>query len=118
MKILYLDKDEDRTEDLRNGLSPQRVVIERLENVSQAIRALLTSRYDMVISDIFLQELDGYDLLKLMKKFNLKHPVVFYTDKDDDLEKAIAANEGAYSLVKKGNSAELNKVVQELSVLA
>lgn len=116
MKILYLDKDEDRLKDLKEHLSIKGLIIERLENVSQAIRALLTSRYDLVISDIFLDELDGYDLLKLMKKFNLNHPVIFYTHKDDELEKAIATNEGAFSLIKKGNDVELNSVVNELAL--
>ncbi|NND77091.1 MAG: response regulator [Flavobacteriales bacterium] len=116
MKILYLDKDEDKTSVLREKLSMDGLIIERLENVSQAIRALLTSRYDLVISDIFLDELDGYDLLKLMKKFDLKHPVVFYTHKDDELEKALAINEGAFTLIKKGNSTELNEVIEQLTL--
>ena len=51
-----------------------------------------------------------------MKKFNLNHPVIFYTYKDDELEKAIATNEGAFSLIKKGNDVELNSVVNELAL--
>ena len=118
MKILYLDKDENRLSELQNELKPMDIIIERLENVTQAIRALMTSRYELVLSDIFLDDLDGYDLLKLMKKFNLKHPVVLYTHKNDELEKAIAQNEGAISLIKKGNVAELKSLIEKTFMLA
>jgi len=118
MKILYLDKDENRAEELLQEFISKDIIIERLENVTQAIRALMTSRYDLVLSDIFLDELDGYDLLKLMKKFKLKQPVVLYTHKDDELEKAIAENEGASKLIKKGNTKELKAYIEDTFIAA
>ena len=117
MKILYLDKEDNQIENLKHLLGSE-FMIERFENVTQAIRAMLTSRFDIVVSDIFLEDLDGYDLLKLMRKFNLQAPVVFYTQKDDELEKAIAENEGALKLVKKGNTDELQQVLDGIFVAA
>ena len=115
MKILYLDKEKNYLENLTHCLGPL-IRIKQHENVTQAIRSMLVENFDLVVSDIFLEELDGYDLLKLMRKFNLTTPVLFYTHKDDALEKAIAENEGAIGLIKKGDDHQIMEITDKLFV--
>ena len=85
---------EDNTE-MRNFLREQLenyFVIDTAENGKEALDLLKDNNYDIIVTDIMMPEMDGYEFCKAVKSnVELSHiPVIFLTAKND-LESKVAA---------------------------
>ncbi len=82
-------------------------------NGREAIRVLLNRPYDLVVSDIMMPEMDGFNLLRLIKKNpELNHiPVILLTSKSDIGNRLEGLEKGADAFMAKPFS------MQELHVL-
>jgi len=58
-----------------------------VDNGAEALKALELSYYDLIISDIMMPELDGYELVSSLRSSGLTTPVLMITAKDafDDM---------------------------------
>ena len=99
--------------------------VEEAEDGVVALQMIKTNRYDFVISDINMPNMNGFDLLKALKAENsLKHiPVLMVTAearKDDIL---LAAQSGAAGYVVKPFTKatleeKVTKILQKLATVA
>jgi len=78
-------------------------------NGEEALRALLTGNYDLVISDVMMPVMDGIALLKHIKRnINVNHiPVILLTSKDDISDELEGLKCGADAYIAKPFSMEL-----------
>ncbi len=99
VKILIVEDDENSRVYLERALASQKYIVESVTNGMLALEKILLSPPDMIISDIMMPEMDGFDLCRKVKtNEKLCHiPFIFYTatfidKKDEELAMALGAS--------------------------
>jgi two-component system cell cycle sensor histidine kinase/response regulator CckA len=115
MKILVVDDNKNDRMLLRELLSTNNYDVLEACNGIEALQHIRTSKPDLIISDIMMPEMDGFTLLRELKKnsFNMDIPFMFYTanyvgKKDSEL----ASNLGASKFIVK--PVELKELLKEI----
>jgi len=101
-KILMVDDDLD----LREALADQLVMTEEFDvfeasNGAEALDKAKESLYDLVILDVGLDDMDGRELCRLMRKQGVKCPVVMLTGHTTDADTILGLDAGANDYVAK-----------------
>ena len=115
MKILVVE-DELKTGDyLRQGLMEAGFVVDLLRNGEDGLHAALSEAYDLVILDVMLPGMDGWSVLKGIRRSGKDLPVLFLTARDeiDDRVRGLELGADDY-LVKPFAFAELLARVRTL----
>ena len=86
---------------LRQGLNEAGFVADLASNGSDGLHLALHGEYDLVILDVMLPELDGWQVLASLRRRGLEMPVLFLTARDqvDDRVKGLELGADDY-LVK------------------
>ena len=118
MKILIADDIEDARIILKKTLESDGYSVEAASNGSEALRMAKESPPDMIVSDILMPEMDGFELCRLVKedKQLRKIPFIFYTatyvdPKDERL--AISLGASRY-ILKPIERAEFLNIIKEV----
>jgi len=108
LKILIVEDEPKTGEYLRQGLSEAGFVIELVQNGNDGLHRALQNEYDLVILDVMLPGLNGWEVLQSIRKHGLQMPVLFLTARDqvDDRVKGLEMGADDY-LVKPFSFAEL-----------
>jgi len=101
-KILLVDDDED----LREALGEQLVMTEDFDvfeatNGAEAMARARDMIFDLVILDVGLPDTDGRELCRLMRKQDVKAPVIMLTGHDGDADTILGLDAGANDYVTK-----------------
>ena len=89
MKILLLEDDIILSEVLYEHLSEQEYEVDVSYDGEDAYEKILTSSYDLLLFDVNVPTLDGFELLKLLKELFMNIPTIFITSLNsaNDLKK-------------------------------
>lgn len=101
-KILMVDDDAD----LREALADQLVLTEEFdvfeaEDGTSGLEKAKEALYDLVILDVGLPDMDGRELCRLMRKQNVKCPIVMLTAQDSDADTIYGLDAGANDYISK-----------------
>ena len=115
MKILIVEDEPKTGEYLRQGLSEAGFVADLAQNGSDGLHLALQGEYDLVILDVMLPGLDGWQVLQSLRNRGLQMPVLFLTARDqvEDRVKGLELGADDY-LVKPFAFAELLARVRTL----
>ena len=82
MKILIVE-DEAKTGDyLRQGLTEAGYVVELARNGTDGLHLALTGDHDLIVLDVMLPKLDGWQVLGALRQAGKSLPVLFLTARD------------------------------------
>ena len=116
MRIMVVDDDPEITHYIESELSKW-YHIDLFSNGKDALNALLTDDFNLVISDVIMPEMDGVTLLKNIKK-NTKIsdiPVILLTTKTEINDRLLGLKQGADAYVSKPfNMDELHVLIDNL----
>jgi two-component system copper resistance phosphate regulon response regulator CusR len=115
MRILIVE-DENKTGDyLRQGLSEAGFVTDLARDGTDGLHLALTGDYDLVILDVMLPGLDGWQVLETLRRGGRELPVLFLTARDQVEDRVRGLELGADDyLVKPFAFAELLARVRTL----
>lgn len=118
MRILVVDDSADTVEMLRNLLEMDGAMVTTAAGGSEALEILERETFDVILSDISMPEMDGFEFLQHLRKIaGRQHvPVVAITGfgRSDDIARATAT--GFYShLTKPLSLKDLADVLQQLA---
>ena len=101
MRILIVEDEEKTAAFLSQGLSESGYVVDRAVDGEQALQMSDERRYDLAILDVMLPGIDGWTVLRELRKRDTHIPVLFLTARDavDDRVKGLEAGADDY-LVK------------------
>jgi two-component system response regulator CpxR len=106
-KILIIDDDKALTELLSAYLSQQGFVVMVNNSPLIGLESLQKSIFDMLLLDVMMPEIDGFETLKRLRVFSAI-PVIMLTAKGDDFDKILGLELGADDyLAKPFNQREL-----------
>jgi len=108
MKIVIVDDDKDIGEILEIALQGEGYEVVTFCNSKEAMAYLYQNQYDMVVIDIMMPSLTGYDLCEHIRKLN-DVPILFITCLDDDESLTKALELGGDDYIRKPFS--INEVI-------
>ena len=108
MKILIVEDEPKTGSYLRQGLSEAGYVVDLLANGVDGLHLALEGAHDLVILDVMLPGLDGWQVLQELRRRGQETPVLFLTAKDhvEDRVKGLELGADDY-LVKPFSFSEL-----------
>jgi CheY-like chemotaxis protein len=118
-KILVVDDDPDISSVLALSLNEQSYNVLNAYDGLQAVAAAKREKPDMIILDLMLPEMDGFEVLKKIKSDSetMQIPIIIITGRgDDDREKAIKLGANKYLLkpfTVKSLLEELDKILKD-----
>lgn len=100
---ILLVEDNDEMRDFLTDQLSQTFIVESCENGREALEKLQYQNFDIIVTDIMMPEMDGYELCKAVKEdINRSHiPVVFLTAKNDLESKLAALRCGGEAFIEK-----------------
>jgi DNA-binding response OmpR family regulator len=100
-KVLLIDRDEVTLDLTKKFLSNYGYVIITVRDSAEVLNQLKDPDYELVLSEIEMEGLNGFDLAKLMEKCCITTPIGFLTSQDDEITKSEALNQGIDLFVSK-----------------
>jgi two-component system copper resistance phosphate regulon response regulator CusR len=115
MKLLIVEDEVKMSEYLRQGLSEAGFVVDVAHNGLDGHHLAMTERYDLLILDVMLPDVDGWRLITSLRESGRQVPVLFLTARDsvNDRVKGLELGADDY-LVKPFAFAELLARVRTL----
>lgn len=115
VKILLVEDDTSLNKLISNSLEDFGYEVVSVENGEDAIKKFETEKVDIIVSDIMMPKMDGFELAKTIRLTNKNIPILFITAKDDLGSKQRGFNLGADDyLVKPFEPEELTLRVKAL----
>ncbi len=115
LKILIAEDDKELSRLFAHVLMKNGYTVKEVGNGREALDALDAEYFDLIISDIMMPEVDGYELVHCIREAGSTTPVLMITAKDafDDMRRGFLSGSDDY-MVKPVNVNEMVLRVQAL----
>jgi DNA-binding response OmpR family regulator len=100
-RLLIIDDDARLAEMLVEYLAPEGIELTVVPTGIQGLRSAQRENYDLIILDVMLPGLSGFDLLKQLRESGSKTPVLMLTARGDDVDRIVGLELGADDYVAK-----------------
>ncbi len=95
MRILLVEDDMGIARFVMKGLLENSFSVDVAGNGEEGLNFALRMKYDLVVLDILLPKIDGREVLKKIRSFNIQTPVIFLTARGSEEEIVHGLNLGA-----------------------
>ena len=117
MKLLVAEDESKTGTYLQQGLSEAGFTVDRVTSGTDALQHVLSVPYDLLILDVMMPGLDGWEVLRLVRASGNEVPVLFLTARDrvDYLVKPFAFSEllaRVRTLLRRGSATALQTQLQ------
>lgn len=99
--ILAVEDDPSLLELLKIHLQDIHCQLETAQDGMQGLKKVLENEYDLIILDIMLPSLDGFEICKRARAKNIKTPILMLTAKTEEIDKILGLEIGADDYVVK-----------------
>ena len=94
-RVLIIDDDTRLTEMLDEYLAPEGLLLTTLANGSTGLREAQTGEYDLIVLDVMLPGLSGFEVLRQLRESGSNTPVLMLTARGDDVDRIVGLEMGA-----------------------
>jgi DNA-binding response OmpR family regulator len=101
MKLLVVDDEKAMADAIRDNLDFEGYQTTTAYGGLQALDCLQADKYNLVILDIMMPDMDGFDVLSKLRKNNDNTPVIFLTARSSEADKLRGLGLGADDYVVK-----------------
>ena len=101
MRILIVEDELSLAELVSNRLKKEKYIVDICNDGEEGLYNALEDMYDLIILDIMLPGINGIDILKEIKKNNIKSKIIMLTAKSELDDKLLGFNEGANDYISK-----------------
>lgn len=95
MKILVVEDERDLNRVITKHLKKNNYSVDSCYNGEEALDFVEYSSYDLIITDIMMPVMDGYEFINKLRKNNNTTPVIMLTAKDTLSDKIMGLDSGA-----------------------
>lgn len=116
-RILIANENNEETKEISQKLTTDERIIDITSSGREALELILANNYDLIISDLVLAEVDGFEVIERAKELNKKTKIVVLSALSSDTFIKKATNLGVdYYMLKPIDSTILSKRVSDLFV--
>jgi len=101
MKILVVEDNEELNNTLKEILELNGYIVETAFDGEEALELAKISQPDLVVLDIMLPKIDGYQVCKILRDNNFQAPILMLTAKDTTKDKVKGLDIGADDYLSK-----------------
>ena len=105
-RVLVVDDDKVLQESVRQALQFHHFGVDVADNGRQAVSAVYREKYDLVVMDVNMPEMDGIEALVEIKKYDPSIIVLILTAYSNVQDAVRAVKEGAYNYLEKPISSD------------
>ncbi len=100
-KVLVVDDDKVLQDSVRQALEYHHFLVDVADNGKDAVSAVYREKYDLVVMDVNMPEMDGIEALTEIKKYDPSVIVLILTAYSNVGDAVKAVKEGAYNYLEK-----------------
>jgi DNA-binding response OmpR family regulator len=100
-RILVVEDEPDIALGLRDDLTRQGYEVETVADGESAIRRASTERWDLILLDVMLPKVDGFEVCRELRRLHVRTPIIVLTAKVQEAEKVLGLELGADDYVTK-----------------
>ncbi len=93
--ILLVDDDTELSDMLVEYLQPEGLSITAVSTGTQGLRHAQQEDYDLIVLDVMLPGLSGFDVLRQLRESGSRTPVLMLTARGDDVDRIVGLEMGA-----------------------
>lgn len=101
IRILVVDDEPSMREGLADNLIFEGYEVDMAVNGLNALESLGQSQYDLVILDVMMPEMSGFDVCKKMRSDGNQVPVILLTAKGEEIDRVLGLELGADDYITK-----------------
>lgn len=101
MKILIVEDEPSMRLGLKDNLEFEGYEVEFAEDGETGLKKILESRHNLVILDVMLPKMSGFDVCRKAREHGIKTPVILLTAKGEEVDKVIGLELGADDYITK-----------------
>jgi len=105
-KVLVVDDDKVLQQSVVNALEHHHFVVKTADNGKEALSAIQKEKFDLVVMDVNMPEMDGIQALAEMKRIDSSITVLILTAYSNVNDAVRAVKEGAYNYLEKPISSD------------
>ena len=94
-RILLVEDEENIREGIKLNFELENFEVVATGNGKRALELFRTQHFDLIVLDVMLPEIDGYQICEQNRLVNLDVPVMFLTAKDTPVDKVLGLKKGA-----------------------
>lgn len=83
MRILVVEDDKGAARFIQKGLSEEGFMTDVVSGGEEGLFMAMTEIYDLIILDVMLPEINGFEVLRAIRQKGVSTPVLFLTAKDE-----------------------------------
>ena len=99
-KVLVVDDEKLIVKGIRFSLEQDGMEVDCAYDGEEALKMATENHYDMILLDIMLPKLDGFEVCQRIREFS-NMPIVMLTAKGDDMDKILGLDYGADDYITK-----------------
>ena len=99
-KVLVVDDEKLIVKGIRFSLEQDGMDVDCAYDGEEALAMARANEYDMILLDIMLPKMDGFEVCQAIREFS-DMPIVMLTDKGDDMDKILGLEYGADDYITK-----------------
>ena len=94
-RLLIIDDDVRLSEMLAEYLEPEGLTLSAVSSGTQGLRDAQRQNYDLIILDVMLPGLSGFDVLRQLREGGSRTPILMLTARGDDVDRIVGLELGA-----------------------
>lgn len=100
-KILVVEDEQHMLMGIKDNLEFEGYEVDFASDGETALEKGLTISYDLILLDVMLPKISGFDICKRIRKEGVETPVIFLTAKSEEIDKVIGLETGGDDYVTK-----------------
>ncbi|MGC1391510.1 MAG: response regulator transcription factor [Bacteroidales bacterium] len=100
-KILIVEDELNMVNGLKDNLEFEGYEVDTAMEGSSGLQKILQNRYDLILLDIMLPELSGFEVCKAARREKINTPVILLTAKGEEIDKVLGLELGADDYITK-----------------
>ena len=101
MRILIIEDEFNLADVISSRLKKEKYAVDIFCDGEEGLESALTNIYDLIILDVMLPNINGFEILKKIREKNIKAKVIMLTAKTQLEDKLTGLNQGANDYVTK-----------------